>query len=112
MTRKEQIQKAADELCHGCEGEQDDFELGAEWADKNPDFCIDKPVTDFKIYITRRLDFPGPDNWMVRVADQAGAWFFDGMGAFKDCLGFAEMGMQAVNESVRKAKSETGSQPE
>ena len=67
---------------------------------------IEKPFTDFIIYITHRKDFPGPDNWMVHVTDQAHQWSFDGMGAFKDCLGFAEMGMQAVN-----AKFDKGFQP-
>lgn len=65
---------------------------------------IEKPVTDFKIYITHRLDIPGPASWLVHVADRQDMWGFDGMGEFKDCLGFVEMGMQAVNHAVEKAK--------
>lgn len=67
--------------------------------------CIKNPITNFRIIISHRLDL-GPDcQWHVHVSNWPdNFWEANAAGEFKDCLNFAEMGMQSVNAAVEKAK--------
>ena len=109
MTRREQLEQAAIEINMDLQTYPrllDRLVAVGEWADKNPSPPCFDPITSFKIHVTYRIDLPTGPSWHVHVADQEGIWSFDGSGEFSDVLGFIEMGMQAVNNSIEKSKKE------